>query len=173
MYQRLGGAVIVGVSVVVLGLTMLSAPVRGAEDDAAQKAKVAELVKSLSDQDSHVRAGAADALGQIGGAAKEAVPALIKALGDPDANVRGRAAEALGGIGREVLETVPALIKSLGDPEVVTRWNAAQALGEIGPGAKDAVPELERLAEKDPQEFVRRPARKALEKIRKQAARGA
>ena len=49
--------------------------------------------------DNDVRSRAADALGNIGEAAKAAVPALILALGDADDGVRTRAADALGRIG--------------------------------------------------------------------------
>jgi HEAT repeat protein len=56
----------------------------------------------------------------------------------------------------------------LGDQDAEVRRGAARVLGWIGPEAKEAVPDLERLAEMDPEEFVRKNARDALEKIRKQ-----
>jgi len=50
----------------------------------------------LRDADSHVRRGAADALGRIG---SPAVPLLAEALRGADSNVRWHAADALGKIG--------------------------------------------------------------------------
>jgi HEAT repeat protein len=106
------------------------------------------------------------ALGDIGPEAKAAIPALIKALGDQDVHVRILAANTLGDIGSEANEAVPALIKAPGDPEVLVRRHTAGALSRIGPEAKEALPELERLAEKDPDQSVRQSASEALKKIR-------
>jgi hypothetical protein len=125
------------------------------------------LIRVLGDPNAFVRQEVAEALGAIGPEAKEAVPALIKTLGDTDVDVREKVAEALGLIGPDAKEAVPALIKALRDPVFQVRWHAANALGGIGPEAKEAIPELQRLAEKDPEESVRRIAPKVLEKIGK------
>jgi HEAT repeat protein len=77
------------------------------------------------------------------------------------------AAAALGWFGPDAKEAVPALIKALADPDLGVRLDAATALGAIGPDAKDAVPALQRIAEKDPTEFIRNAARAALDKIKK------
>jgi len=147
----------------VLTLALLAAPARGADDEAAGKAKVQDLIGNLGDPDGEIRRRAAEGLGRIGPEAKEAIPALIKVLGNDDV---GRSASvALGRIARGAMEVVPALTRALSDPDVFVRCYAAETLGEIGPGAKEAVHALERLAEKDP--AVRPFAREALEKIRK------
>jgi HEAT repeat protein len=99
--------------------------------------------------------------------AKAAIPALIKALGDTDAEVRSSAAWALEKMGPAAKDAVPALTKALRDVDANVRMYAAYALGDIGAAAKPAVQELERLAEKDPDKFVRNSARDALESIRK------
>ena len=49
---------------------------------------IESLVIQLSDGDWYVRSKAAQALGQMGEAAKDAVPVLIKRLGDADERVR-------------------------------------------------------------------------------------
>jgi HEAT repeat protein len=57
------------------------------------------LIGALSDSEPKFRAGAANALGVLGPAAKAAVPALKKALKDEDEKVRQSAAVALKAIG--------------------------------------------------------------------------
>jgi HEAT repeat protein len=84
-----------------LALAVLAAPARGADDEAARKAKVEERIKDLGDKDAQVRRQAVKSLGDMGPEAKEAVPSLIKAFGDPDAGVRFFATNALGKIGRD------------------------------------------------------------------------
>jgi HEAT repeat protein len=159
LFRRSLGAVL---GVLVLTLAVLVAPARGADDDPANKAKVAELIKNLDDRDAQIRHQAVKSLGDMGPKAKEAVPALIKTFGDPE--LRTYAFRALGAIGREAKETVPALIKTLAGPDANVRQGAARALGQIGPKAKDAVPELIRLLG-DPDAGVRRGAATALGQI--------
>jgi len=65
----------------------------------AQQA-VAPLAKALRDNDAEVRTLAANALGAIGGAAKDALPELKKALKDRNAEVRQAAEKALERIGQ-------------------------------------------------------------------------
>ncbi len=63
------------------------------------KPTVPDLVKGLADKDLWTRLGCAQALRQIGPAAKEAVPALSRtASSDPSASVRSEAQKALGSI---------------------------------------------------------------------------
>ena len=54
-----------------------------------------ELVTRLNEDTDAVRAAVAEALGQIGPAARTARPALVRALNDPDAQVVALAAKAL------------------------------------------------------------------------------
>jgi len=81
--------------------------------------------------------------------------------------VRMQAAFALCQIRPDGMEAIEALTKSLSDRYDGVRTFAAEALGWVGPGAKPAIPDLERLADKDPDEDVRKAAKEALEKIRK------
>ncbi len=110
-------------------------------------AAVPVLIEALKAKDGEQQALAADALKQIGPAAKDAVPALVEvAKGGEGTHVVGRinALAALGRIGPKAAEAVPALIelvKGKGAPPAV-RSQAAIALGQIGPGARDAVPAL-------------------------------
>ena len=57
---------------------------------------VPSIIKALTDSDSFVRKGAAEALGNIGTVTPEVVPSLINGLKDSDGSVRSSAAEALG-----------------------------------------------------------------------------
>jgi len=107
-----------------------------------QKTFVSKLVITLKDSDRRVRSTAAEALGDIGPAAKEAVPALIAALKDSEWHVRDSAEEALEDIGPAAKKAVPALIAALKDSDKKVREFAAKSLGEIGPAAKKAVPAL-------------------------------
>jgi HEAT repeat protein len=75
------------------------------------------LVQALSDSSWYVRVPAADALGNIGPAAKSAVGALSDRLLSPDEQV------------------------------VFVQRSLAQALGNIGPDAAAALPALERASE--------------------------
>ncbi len=72
------------------------------------KIGLSALIAALKDEDKEVRGRAANALGQIGPAAKEAVPALIAALKDEDRLVRLHAAWALGQIGPAAIPALEA-----------------------------------------------------------------
>ena len=134
---------------------------------AAAKESVPALVKALGDTDVSVRRCAVLALYGFGPESKDIVAALVKSLEDPDMTVRMNAALALGRMGPGAKDAVPALIKTLGQKEAGLRAVAADALGGIGPAAKEAVGELQRLAEKDPEAFVRQYAHDALGRIQK------
>src|SRR5262249_17257568 len=90
--------------------------------------------------EARIRHYAADALGEIGPAAKAAVPALISALKDQDWEVRRATANALGKIGPAPKDAVPGLMVALKDPESVVRSSAAAALKEIALGAVESPP---------------------------------
>ncbi len=134
------------------------------------------LLKVLKDKDPRVRAGAAEALGQMvkppllasytpdrpfgipNGAASAsaaalaaAVPGLAKALQDPDSNVRIQAAIALAAIAPSDRRAVPILVQVLEGADKPMREAALAALDGMGENAKDAVPTVERMlaADKD------------------------
>ena len=69
-----------------------------------QRVLLSGLIEGLGHDHTVIRAGAADALGQLGPAAKAAVPALIAATKDKARFVRESAAEALQEIDPEALE---------------------------------------------------------------------
>ena len=119
-----------------------AAGARVADDGAARKARVAELINQLGDADARIRNQAGNALGEMGEAALKAVPGLIKALGDdPDPKVRWRAAVALASIRPKektaAKAAVEALIKALGDPDAKVRASAAWSLGWISTGGQE------------------------------------
>ena len=130
---------------------------------------VPHLIRLLTDSDAgtkpgervFVRAWSAQALGNIGPAAKEAVPALEKLLNDREANTRQAAAIALGRIEGGATKILIDLLAS-GDNE--TKWQVIQALGELGPRAKDALPSLyQHLTNSNPS--VRLDAERAIKQI--------
>ena len=130
------------------------------------------LIAALKDENLIVRWSAADALGLIGGEAKDSVPALIDALKDENPTVRWSVISALGRIGSDkssfstliaalenensfvrvgaayalgymgIEAAVPALVEALKDEDLSVRGSAADALGDIGGKAKDSVPAL-------------------------------
>ncbi|MEQ8225026.1 MAG: HEAT repeat domain-containing protein, partial [Candidatus Eremiobacterota bacterium] len=81
----------------------------------------------LNDEDSHVRANAVSALGNIGD--PRAIKPLIKALNDEDSHVRANAVYIFGMRGGISLDL---LIKGLNDEDSHVRANAALVLGYIG-----------------------------------------
>jgi len=93
------------------------------------------LIDTLEDPDRSVRAGAAQALGNIGRYAYPAIPALIRVLKDNDSTVRFHAIEALGKIGPASHPAVPALTAILKEKVSNERLNersaAAVALNQI------------------------------------------
>jgi len=107
---------------------------------------VPALAEALRDSDRFVREAAAEALAQIGPAAKDAVPALLDALhGKEDAefvDARRKAAWALCRIGPDANVALPALVKALGDKDRGVRLAAAGALCGMRADAAEAVPAL-------------------------------
>jgi HEAT repeat protein len=59
------------------------------------------------------------------------------------------------------------LTKALDDDDISVRGSAAYVLGEMGSAAKSALPQLEKMAEKDPDEVVRQVVQEAIPKIEK------
>jgi len=89
------------------------------------------LVKALADQDSRVKALAAQAVGATGGAGAAAVPALIELLGAPEEGERNSACIGLGDLGPTAYAALPALRKALSDPSLDVRRFAQRAIGKI------------------------------------------
>lgn len=96
---------------------------------------------------------AAEAIGEMGEAAREAIPALVACLGaddasDPDQWLQLKAAVALWRIEHRVNRALGVLIGLLEDPGPANPWmmtRVAEALGEIGAEARAAIPLLLRL----------------------------
>lgn len=119
------------------------------------------LLVALHDADERIRHPAAAALIRIGPLKPEVLPALLDA-------VRGGnniAIQELGKFGAKAPGIVPALITALQAQDATARGNAIQALGSIGPEAQEAVSALSQLANRDPDEWIRRLAEEALRRI--------
>ncbi len=114
--------------------TVLLASAAAAQD---RSDEVPGLLVTLKSEDGATRAGAAQALGQIGAAAHDAVADLTAALKDAQRDVRRNAAQALGEV---------------------------DALGRLG--TRDVEAALKE-ARKDKQEAVENAARASLERIKK------
>lgn len=102
------------------------------------------LVSTLEDGNGYLRAGAARALGEIGGGAEAARPALVKAArSDRSVTVKLWAAYALA---RLKPEGAKGLVQELLPRLQATDWGerdtACEILGTLGPMARDAVPAL-------------------------------
>lgn len=101
------------------------------------------LIRSLDDQDSFVRWGAARALGEMAPAgAATAAPLLAKLVNDQRMDTRSAAVLTLTRYGPEAKAAAPALARALSQNDIGLRLLVMRALGAIGPGAKVAVPGL-------------------------------
>ncbi|MEX2142619.1 MAG: HEAT repeat domain-containing protein [Pirellulales bacterium] len=118
-----------------------------------------DVIRLLKDPNYRVRAGAANALGNLQNALPdlgkqfpECVPQLIRMLSDKDPEdqhqlVRRFAAYALRALGESSKAAVPGLLKiaSNKDDNVSVRAEAVQALGEIGQASPEVVAALVKL----------------------------
>ena len=94
---------------------------------------VAAMLLALSDEAGHVRAAAAQALGDIGGEfAAAAVPDLETAVTDPEIRVRRAAVYALGMLGGESQVARLAAVLGDGSESPHVRGAAAEALADLG-----------------------------------------
>ena len=129
------------------------------------------LLDATKSKESIVRAGAAEALGELGGRspashvggggaepAQKIVPTLSALLKDANDDVRYRAAAALKALGAQAAPAVPALVAALKDKRRDVRNQSAQALGRLGSAAVPAL--VEALADKE--SIVRAGAAEAL-----------
>jgi HEAT repeat protein len=107
----------------------------GLDARAAQPA----LLEALTSDDTLVRRGAADALGQMG---TEALPTLRRLLTNPNPHLRDGAARALGQMGLPARSAVGGLTAALKDSESTVRVQAALALWNIDQNAELALPTL-------------------------------
>jgi HEAT repeat protein len=91
------------------------------------------------------RRAAANALVEIGPAAKQAIPALIKSATNANSDVRAFALYTLGRMALEPELVDPVLIRALHDPDREVRYQAAYGLSSfafMGGDTKPAVPAL-------------------------------
>jgi HEAT repeat protein len=118
------------------------------------------LLDATKSKESIVRAGVAEALGELGarfltsrvsaggaGPAQKIVPILSALLKDADDDVRYRTAAALKALGAQAAPAVPVLVAALKDKKRDVRNQSAQALGRIGSAAVPAL--VEAVADKD------------------------
>ena len=148
-------------------VTAPSAPANVA-DAVPENSSLADLVKVLRSPDVGLRRRAAQGISSFDGNAKDAIPSLRAAIKDPDPEVRMWSALAL--VGNEVYDkvTIPILVDALGRDSVTIRQTACIALALIpceGPDKAMVVPALTKVANRDPNEEVRRDALTALRVI--------
>ena len=134
--------------------------------DAAKEAE-GTVVKYLGQkgfgyQGGTLRRYCAETLGNIRTSDPRGITLLIEAFPDYDNGVSHAAEEAIQKIG---INALPYLIKGLGNKEHAVRLRCAKALGELGARAKEALPELQRLADKDVDPYVRDYAKSAAQMI--------
>ncbi len=109
-----------GLVFIVLTMLCISAPGQEGTRD------VASLIEDLKDENSSIRASAAESLGSL--RASESITPLIEAFKDENASVRVEAIYALANIGEPA---VSPLIQALTDTDRYVRQEAAKALGKI------------------------------------------
>ncbi len=95
--------------------------------------------------DPQVRAAVAEALGEMGDAARAALPALTTGLHDDNVSVREAAVTALAKIGAGPAEVLPSLTEVLGRPEVPSSLLRERARSVLTQEGKEAVPVLTKL----------------------------
>jgi hypothetical protein len=130
------------------------------------KEAVPALLKALGDNELEVCMIADSAIAKIVPEVKEAAPALIKALGDSDIRVRHGAINALGKIGSSAESVVPALIAVLNDPVPDIRKEAILLLQKIGYTDNDFLAALEKTANNDSDDSVKKLASDVLLRIK-------
>ncbi|MFZ1027612.1 MAG: HEAT repeat domain-containing protein [Limnoraphis robusta] len=107
-----------------------------------RQAVIETLLKQLTDENSSVREGAAEALGKLGNSSQTVVDALLKTLSDEDSSVRYHAVSALRQLGNSSQTVVDAVLETLTDEDSSVRWMATNALGFLGKGSQTVVDAL-------------------------------
>jgi HEAT repeat protein len=103
----------------------------GIDISALTPAAIPRHLEGLKSPDVAVRQKAAEALWQMGSAARKTTGALLEAAKDPDPRVREMATRALGTTSAGALDTVPGLLAALKDQAAGVRAAAAGALTQI------------------------------------------
>jgi HEAT repeat protein len=106
---------------------------------AAEMSAVPDLLASLQDKVSDVRAAAVEVLGQSG--MPDVVTPVLARLVDCDEVIRERAAESLARLPLDVA-VLPRLIAALQDELSTVRQQAVAAISRLGPSAEIALPAL-------------------------------
>jgi HEAT repeat protein len=118
------------------------------------------LREALNDEDTDVRAAAAQGLAELPVTAAD-VPDVVALLKHADPGVREQAALALGGLGRDGKAAVKPLGQALQDQNAGVRQAALKSLGKLAPESRELMPDIQN-AVKDSDRDVRRAALEAL-----------
>ncbi len=113
------------------------------------------LIAWTTDQDSWVRLGAVNALGEIAEQSEIVVPVLRRTLHDTDDLVRRDSAEAIGTYGPVAL---PDLLQALTDPVDQVRGGAMHGFGKVAIARPEIVLPILKQGLYDRSDFVRRSA---------------
>lgn len=113
----------------------------------AAASAVPALLDLLGDDESELRAAAAEALGYVGGPA--VAGRLAACLDDHESEVREAAAWALARLGPAARAAVPGLLRILEQDRSDLGLAAARALGEVGGSPERVVPALARVVSAD------------------------
>ena len=108
-------------------------------------ARIVRLLTSLlGDTEAQVRAAAAHALGDVGGASAPSYEDICRALADPSAHVRRGAVWALEGLGPRAAAATSLVVDALDDADASVRIHAVMALDTIAPDSRDVTRALAR-----------------------------
>jgi HEAT repeat protein len=161
---------------------------------AAAKPAMSRLEQALKDSDTTVRTAALEAMAAVDPEAPVTLEAVVRALDDAEFAVRRSAAVALRTLGekgrpaearlfamlgtagdrdlaKEALRaihptSIPSLLELLKHADWSLRELGVDALARLGKGGAEAVPALEKLLRDDPQDEVKRAARRAVRRIK-------
>jgi HEAT repeat protein len=124
-------------------------------------AAVPELTKALESPSPSIRLAALNALGELGGRARDARGAIGKLATDAQPLIRGAAISALVSLKSDSEETRERIHAAMLDPVPAVRLQAVTAAGSLGPAARGLAGSLGRLID-DPDPAVRAAAVKAV-----------
>ncbi len=123
------------------------------------------ISQRLQDDESAVRARAAEALGNLGTRAAWTSGRIADLLDDEEGIVQRAAAQALGQLAPDSRQALGALIDALSHEDPQTRREVAFALGKFGPEGSGALSALRSVAESDQFDYVRSAAEQAIAAI--------